>query len=133
MTMTHKIIRETIAVAICGSLGSLLRMGLSSWVQSRTPTKFFPWGILSVNLLGCLLVGILFGVLVEHFNTGPIVRAGVFLGLLGGFTTFSSFSLDTITLFYSGAYGAAAIYIFLSVGVGILATALGVSLVRIIL
>ena len=131
--MGNKLIREIIAIAIGGALGSVLRFALSSWVQERTKTEYFPWGILAVNIIGCLLMGILFGILIERFNVGPILRAGLFLGVLGGFTTFSSFSMDTITLFYAGAYGIAAIYILCSVGACILATALGLSLMRIIL
>lgn len=128
-----KFAREILAIAVGGGLGSVLRFLLSRWIQGRTETGYFPWGILTVNLLGCLLIGILFGILVERFNVGPMVRSGIFLGILGGFTTFSSFSMDTITLFYSGAYGLAAIYVLLSVVVGILATGLGLSLVRFIL
>ncbi len=130
--MGQKLIREMIAIVIGGGIGSVLRFILSRWIQDRTQTAFFPWGILSVNLIGCLLIGILFGIFVENMNTGPIFRAGIFIGLLGGFTTFSSFSLDAISLLYSGAYGAATLYIIISVFLGILATVLGLSLVKII-
>lgn len=133
MQETHKLIREIIAIALGGALGALLRFGLSYWIQGRTESSFFPWGILTVNLSGCLLMGILFGVLVEHFDCGPVLRAGLFIGVLGGFTTFSSFSMDAITLIFSGAYGASALYVLVSAAGGILATALGLSLVRIIL
>lgn len=128
-----KLIQEIIVIAAGGALGAVLRFALSYWIQARTQTSYFPWGILTVNLAGCLLMGILFGVLVEHFHCGSLLRAGLFIGILGGFTTFSSFSIDTVTLLYSGAYTAAAIYILASTGGGILATALGLSLVRIIL
>ncbi len=128
--MNNKIVQEAMAIALGGGLGSVLRFALSRWVQAFSKTENFPWGILIVNLLGCLVIGIFFGIFVEKFNIGPVVRAGIFLGLLGGFTTFSSFSLDVVTLMYTGAYGAAAIYIFSSVGLGILATILGLSLVR---
>lgn len=133
MLPANKLIREIIAIALGGAVGAVLRFVLSYWIQARTEASFFPWGVLTVNILGCLLMGILFGVLVEHFNCGPVLRAGIFIGILGGFTTFSSFSIDCITLLFSGAYSMAALYILLSVAGCILATALGLSLVRIIL
>jgi CrcB protein len=127
---TGKLVYEIIAVLIGGALGSICRFALSRWIQGLTQNQFFPWGIFCVNLLGSFLMGVLFGILVEQLNPGPILRAGIFIGILGGFTTFSSFSMDTITLLYSGAYGVAAIYVIMSVGLCILATALGLSLVR---
>lgn len=130
--MKNKLIYEIIAIGVGGGLGSILRFILSAWVQNRTKTEYFPWGVLTVNVVGCLLIGILFALLVEQFNTGPLLRSIIFIGLLGGFTTFSSFSLDAITLLYSGAYGTAALYILASVGVGILATAAGITFIRII-
>lgn len=128
-----KLIQEILAIAGGGALGSVLRFLLSSWIQERTQTEYFPWGITAVNLLGCLMMGILFGILIERFNVGPLLRSGIFIGVLGGFTTFSSFSMDFITLFYSGAYSTAALYVLLSVAGGIIAAAAGLSLVRIIL
>ncbi len=131
--MNSTLLKEIIGIAVGGSIGSLLRFGLSSWVQERTKTEYFPWGILSVNLIGCFLMGILFGILVERFDISAFWRAGIFLGLLGGFTTFSSFSIDALTLFQSGAFGAMTIYILLSLVGCILATAFGLTLARIIL
>ena len=131
--MNNTLLKEIIGIAVGGSIGSLLRFGLSSWVQERTKTEYFPWGILSVNLIGCFLMGILFGILVERFDISAFWRAGIFLGLLGGFTTFSSFSIDALTLFQSGAFGAMTIYILLSLVGCILATAFGLTLARIIL
>ncbi len=129
-TMNSKFIKEILAIALGGALGSVLRFLLSGWVQGRTQTSFFPWGILTVNLIGCFIIGILFGLTMERLVTDPILRSGLFIGLLGGFTTFSSFTLDTITLFHSGALGTATIYILASVLVGILATTLGLSLTK---
>jgi len=128
-----RLLQEILAVAIGGSLGSVLRFLLSRWVQGIAESDYFPWGILTVNLVGCLVIGILFGVLVERFPVGPLTRTGIFIGVLGGFTTFSSFTLDTITLIYSGAYGIATLYVLASVGVGVFATGVGLSVVRLIL
>ncbi len=129
----NTLIWQIIAVLLGGAIGALCRFGLSYWVQEQTKTEFFPWGILSVNIIGCLLMGIFFGIMVERFDVGPIIRAGVFVGILGGFTTLSSFSMDTITLIYAGEYFAALTYIILSIGAGVFATALGLAIVRIIL
>ena len=130
LVMDNKIVREIIAIAVGGAFGSVLRFGVSRWVQGRTATLYFPWGIFAVNIIGCFLIGICFGLAVERFNAGPILRSGLFIGILGGFTTFSSFTMDSVSLYYSGAYGTAAIYILASVAGGILATALGLYLVR---
>ena len=115
-----------------GALGSVLRFGLSRWIQGRASNLFFPWGIFTVNVLGCFLMGVCFGLVIERFNPGPVLRSGLFIGILGGFTTFSSFSMDAVSLYFSGAYGTAAIYVLMSVAVCILATALGLYLIRII-
>ncbi|MBS0351133.1 MAG: fluoride efflux transporter CrcB [Proteobacteria bacterium] len=134
--ISEKIIRisfwqELASVGIGGAIGSILRFLLSSWVQGRTQTRFFPWGILIVNLLGCFLIGILYGILIQNFKIGPILRSGIFIGLLGGFTTFSSFSIDVVQLFSSNAYGSAFIYISASVLFGIAATFIGLKIVEI--
>lgn len=131
--MNFNLLKEILAAGIGGGIGSILRFLLSFWVQEKVKNEFFPWGIFSVNLLGCLAIGILFGIFVERFNVGPILRTGIFIGVLGGFTTFSSFSMDTINLLYYGAYGTALIYISITVVGCILATAAGLSLVRVII
>jgi fluoride exporter len=121
--------QELVSIAIGGAIGSVLRFLLSSWIQGRVQNRFFPWGILTVNLIGCFCIGILYGILIEHFKIGAIIRSGIFIGLLGGFTTFSSFSIDVVQLFSSDSYGSAFSYIFASVVLGIAATFLGLKLV----
>lgn len=127
-----RLLRESIAILMGGGIGSLCRFALSFWVQERTQAVYFPWGILTVNVLGCLAIGLLYGPFVTRFNLGPTVRAGVFIGLLGGFTTFSSFSLDTIQLLNSGAYGVATLYVLSSVVMSLAATAFGLMLYKFI-
>lgn len=127
------LIKQLIAVAIGGSLGSMLRFGLSYWVQDRLQNSAFPWGILAVNLLGCLLMGIVTGLFIERFDAGPIVRAGLMIGVLGGFTTFSSFSLDTLTLLQSGDLLGAFANLFVTLAGCLLSTLLGLTLVRVLL
>ncbi|MEP4076369.1 fluoride efflux transporter FluC [Haloferula sp.] len=86
-----------------GGLGAVSRWLLSVGVQSlaeKTALKHFPWGIITCNLIGCLLVGILFGAFSDREH--PIFFPLVVTGFLGGFTTFSAFGNDTRQLFYEG-------------------------------
>ncbi len=97
-------------VLIGGAIGSLLRYLVSGFVQKQTsPT--FPWGTLTVNLLGCFLIGFLW----EHFEyvtAASIIRTFVFMGILGSFTTFSAFSIETINLIKEKNFLTATINIF---------------------
>lgn len=87
----------------------------------------FPYGTLIVNISGCFLMGFLFTFLLERFDgIGPQLRALLLIGFLGGYTTFSSFSIETFNLFENGAYLSAILNILLSVTLCILATWLGV-------
>ena len=123
------LMEEIIAVLMGGAIGSLLRFVFSQWVNQLLP-KNFPWGILFVNVLGCFVIGLLAGLLVGRYELTAFWRAGIFIGLLGGFTTFSSFSLDTITLIQSGAMGTAVVNVVASLVFSLLATAFGLLLAR---
>jgi CrcB protein len=86
-----------------GALGAMARHGLNTALHLRYSSTF-PWGTFAVNALGCFLIGLLAGAIAaERFHLGELGRAFVFVGVLGGFTTFSSFGLDTFTLARSGA------------------------------
>lgn len=78
------------------------------------------------NVLGCLAIGFLSEILLDRFALSSVWRAGILIGFLGGFTTFSSFSLDTINLFEQGAYVAATLNILLNTTLCIIATAFGI-------
>ncbi|HVQ16425.1 MAG TPA: fluoride efflux transporter CrcB [Vicinamibacterales bacterium] len=96
-----------VAVAIGGALGSLARHGVNHLVQARWLTLRFPLGTVIVNLVGCLVIGVLAGLIASNrLALGLYWREFIFVGILGGFTTFSSFGLDTFTLTqtHSGAY-----------------------------
>jgi len=96
-----------IAVAIGGALGSLARHGVNHVVQTRWLALRFPIGTAAVNLVGCLVIGLLAGLIASNRLTlGLYWREFIFVGVLGGFTTFSSFGLDTLTLTqsHSGSY-----------------------------
>ena len=120
---------QVIAIAIGGAFGSVLRYGLSTWVHTLVG-RGFPYGTLAVNVLGCLAMGFLFVLLVERMGESALWRAGLLIGVLGGFTTFSSFSIETFNLIEQGslvkAAGNMAASLFLCLG----ATWLGVLLAR---
>ncbi|MBI3899012.1 MAG: fluoride efflux transporter CrcB [Gammaproteobacteria bacterium] len=122
--MTH-----LFAIAIGGAVGSVLRFWLSNVVHAFAG-RGFPFGTLSVNVLGCLLMGFLFVVFVDRFSNDTVLRAGVLIGVLGGFTTFSSFSIETYNLIEQGAWLKAALNASLSVVLCLASTWIGVFLAR---
>jgi fluoride exporter len=103
-----------LAIAVGGAIGSLLRYGGTVGVHQLLG-KGFPYGTLTVNVIGSLLVGILYVLLVERLQAGPEWRALLITGLLGGFTTFSTFSLETLMLVEQGTLLKAAMNVVLSV------------------
>lgn len=99
---------QLFAVAAGGALGATARYLVAGWVQqSRFASPAFPLGTLVVNLSGCLAVGLLAGVLHERFVVAPATRAFLLVGLLGGYTTFSTFAFETATLLEEGSWGLA--------------------------
>ncbi len=110
-----------VLVGIGGALGSLARHGVGVAIVRLSPSRLVPYATMAVNLLGCLAIGLLAGLL----PMSPALRAFVFVGLLGGFTTFSSFGFDTFTLAHGGRMGAAALNLLIQVGVGCLLVAAG--------
>lgn len=110
-------------------MGALTRY-LVSGATYRWLGDSFPWGTLSVNVLGSLVMGLLVGYAVRHLEFSPEMRAFLLVGVLGGFTTFSAFSLDVVMLVQRGANTTAAIYILVSVVLSVAALAAGLSLVR---
>jgi fluoride exporter len=98
-----------IAVAIGGALGSVARHGLNYVVHSRWLVTRFPVGTVAANIVGCFLIGLLTGMIASRRIALPLHwREFVFVGVLGGFTTFSTFGLDTYTLARSHSSEAAA-------------------------
>ena len=116
--------QELIAIAGGGALGACLRFLMAQAVQRIAPSNF-PWGILLVNILGSFLIGFLAVWLLQRGGFSAVSRAAIIIGFLGGFTTFSSFSLDTVTLLKAGEYAGALWNIGLSVVLCLLATGCG--------
>lgn len=120
---------QVLAIGIGGAIGSLLRFWMSDWVHSLAG-RGFPYGTLTVNVLGCLAMGVLFVLLTERFSDNTVLRAGILIGVLGGFTTFSSFSIETFGLMEQGAYTKAALNMALSLVLCVGGTWLGIVLGR---
>lgn len=116
-------------IAVGGALGSVMRYLVSIGIHSVLG-RGFPYGTLTVNVLGSFMMGFLFIYLIERSSLGPEWRALILIGFLGAFTTFSTFSIETLNLIESGAMARAFTNILISVITCILATWLGVILGR---
>ena len=117
-----------LAIGAGSFIGGVCRYLLSIWIHAKTATHF-PLGTLTVNIIGCFFIGMVIG----FFDKGLVSHEWkLFLatGVLGGFTTFSAFSIETFTLFREGHSTYALIYIFASVLVGLLATYVGYLMVK---
>lgn len=93
----------------------------------------FPWATLTINVVGCFLMGVLIELLAQRFQGSPELRTFLATGVLGGFTTFSAFSLEFATLFERGETTAAALYVVLSVALTLLAVFAGLAITRAVL
>ncbi len=121
--------KALIFIAIGGAAGAVLRYGASLSVYSLLG-KGFPYGTLFVNVSGSLLMGLLSVIMLERFNIGPEWRAAVLVGVLGSFTTFSTFSIETLNLLEQGDVMRAMTNIVLSVLVCLAAVWFGVLIGR---
>jgi fluoride exporter len=119
-------VMNLILVGIGGALGSMARHGVGAAIARATPVNVTPYATMTVNLAGCLAIGVLAGLVASHrLVMGNGMRAFVFVGVLGGFTTFSSLGLDTFTLAHGGRVGVAAVNVAVQVGVGLALVAAG--------
>lgn len=116
---------QLLFVAIGGAIGAVSRYLVVAWV-TQWCGKGFPYGTLFVNVLGSLLIGIAFVLVVERLHTTVAYRPLLMVGFLGAFTTFSTFSLETFSLIQDGKVFSAMFYIFSSVILCVLATSLSV-------
>jgi CrcB protein len=121
--------RIVLAVALGGAIGATARYWLAGLIGRWIGTGF-PWGTLAVNVLGCFVMGLLVEIMALKWSISPPMRAFLTVGILGGFTTFSSFALDTATLAARNDTVATAFYVAGSVALSILGFYAGVILVR---
>jgi CrcB protein len=119
--------KAILLVALGGAVGSVARYKLSGLVLHHTIDWRFPAGTFAVNVMGCLVAGVLAGLAQKHDLLSADVRVLLFTGLLGGFTTFSAFGLETMHLMKRGDLGVAAANVVLSVLAGLAALWLGMS------
>jgi CrcB protein len=115
-------------VALGGATGAAARFAVAQWMGARWGWTF-PWGTLTVNVTGSLAIGLVMTLLVAR-GADPMYRLLLVTGFLGGYTTFSAFSFEALTLLEARRWDAAAFYVIGSVVLGLLATALGLGLGR---
>ena len=118
-----------LAIAIGGATGSLCRYGMTNGIYFLLG-RGFPYGTLAVNILGSILMGIAYIMMVEKVEVSPEWRMGIIVGLLGAFTTFSTFSIETLELLETGENLKAILNMFLSVALCISGCWIGMILAR---
>ncbi len=122
---------ELIAIAFGGALGAVMRFWVSGGVYTWLG-RSFPYGTLSVNVIGSFLIGLAFILFTEKLSLGSQARSLVMIGFLGAFTTFSTFSMETLFLIQDGLLIKAILNVLINVTLCILATWLGIILARVI-
>jgi fluoride exporter len=123
--------KEVVVVFLGGGVGSAFRYWLSGSVY-RFLSPTFPYGTLVVNVSGCFLIGFLMAIFEERFVVQPLLRLFLTLGILGGFTTFSTFSFETVELLREGSMVSGLVNVLVSLGGCLTATALGNMLGRLL-
>jgi CrcB protein len=118
-----------VAIAVGGTVGCWARYGMTNLVQTIYG-RDFPYATMSINLLGSLLMGFLFIETLERLPTSPELRTGILTGFLGGFTTFSTFSMESVLLVEEGYVLRAVLYMVLSTTLGFIAAFGGAYLAR---
>lgn len=111
---------QYVVIGLGGALGSMLRFGVGSWIDSgatKAVGPIFPWGTIIVNITGCFIIGFIATVSATEGRIflSPLTRQFILIGILGGYTTFSSFSLQTLLLAQGGQWWDAAANVLLSV------------------
>lgn len=122
-------LKSLVPIGFFGLLGVFARYFLSLGINKLLPSAF-PFGTFIINILGSFIIGIIFVAGVEKTHISPLIRLGIMVGFLGGFTTFSSYSLESTLLLERGKIMVALCYFILSPALGILFTYCGVILAR---
>ena len=126
--MTTSVLKSILRVGAGSFLGAAARYAIS--LAMKTLSKGFPWATLAANLIGCLLIGILWGCFSRSSNDGSSWALFMTVGFCGGFTTFSTFSKEALMMLQAGNFWSFAGYVALSITAGIALVALGYWLVR---
>ncbi len=119
-----------LAIGTGSFIGGVLRYLLSQFIQTKFSSSF-PFGTLAVNIIGCFLIGFVFG-LSEKGNLSQEWRLFLATGIIGGFTTFSAFSNETFFMLRDGLFLNASLYIASSILIGLLATFIGFTIIKFI-
>lgn len=117
--------RHGLAALLGGGIGSLARFLVGAWVVHHYPDEKIPWATLAVNWLGCLVVGVFYGWISDRWFMGISLRYLLVTGFLGGFTTFSAFSIETVFLIRKGETLLAFGYVVASVVGGLILAWMG--------
>ncbi|CAN5860017.1 fluoride efflux transporter CrcB [soil metagenome] len=120
---------ELVWVGIGGGIGAIARYAMGKGITERA-NSLFPYGTFTVNLLGAFLIGVLFALLVERGVGHPHLRLLLITGFLGGFTTFSAYTIEAITLIEAGSWNTALLYVVASNLLGLLACLAGILAIR---
>lgn len=119
--------KEILIVGVGSFAGGVLRYILSVGLSKLGRLWAFPIGIMVINILGCFLIGVLYGYFKSKATTDPVLPLLLMTGVLGGFTTFSTFSFETVQLLQQNEWLKAAFYVVGSVGLGVVACYWGIS------
>lgn len=118
-----------LAVALGGGMGAAGRYGLDRLIERRS-FSVFPWSTFTINLSGCLLIGFVIAAVVDRHVGPPWLRVGIAMGVVGGYTTFSTFAQETLDLIEESRSVLAAGYAVGSVCLGVLAVVVGMAIGR---
>lgn len=121
--------RAIVGVGLAGAVGALSRYGLEGLISERFPGSF-PLGTFVINVTGSFVLGFLFVVLTERAAASPALRTSLTIGLVGAYTTFSTFSFETLRLLEDGAYRTAALNVVATLALGLFAVWAGMSVGR---
>lgn len=124
-------IRNILLVGLGGGVGSIARYWCQKWFADHIQNSF-PWGTFTVNILGCFLIGLIYALAEKTTLLSPQTRLMLITGLCGGFTTFSTFAFENMSLVRSGDYVYLILYISASVLLGIAAVFAGIGLIKLL-